>query len=81
MRIIRPIISNCGIAPDLCAHGENAWVVEDWRDVHAFCRGVAALFTDPVLYRRMSLAARRTAKSRTMARSAQAWADVLERLG
>jgi gamma-polyglutamate biosynthesis protein CapA len=77
---IPPVTSNCGIVPDLCTHGENAWVVEDYRDVGAFCAGAAALLTDPVLYRRMSAAARRAAESRTLERSAQAWAGVLERL-
>jgi len=77
---IPPVTSNCGIVPDLCTHGQNAWVVEDWRDVAAFCEGAAALLTDPVLYRRMSLAARRTAETQTLERAARAWAEVLERL-
>lgn len=74
------VVSNCGVVRDLCTHGVDAIVVDNYDDVSGFVAGVEALLRNDAFRERVSSAARRKAETLSMERAVAAWESAIGRI-
>ncbi len=74
------VVSNCGVVRDLCTHGVDAIVVDNYDDVSGFVAGVEALLRNDAFRERVSSAARRKAETLSIERAVAAWESAIGRI-